>query len=107
MILCAVAPTPSYPGGEKAMKEFIADNLRQPQGGKNEEGRVFVSFFVERDGALTDLKISRSLSPACDAEALRGIKAMPRWIPGKQYMNGYGRVPERVRYNVPITFKAK
>ena len=107
MILCAVAPTPSYPGGEKAMKEFIADNLRQPQGEKDKEGRVVVSFFVERDGALTDLKISRSLSPACDAEALRVIKAMPRWIPGKQYMNGYGRVPERVRYNVPITFKAK
>lgn len=100
-------PVPSYPGGVEAMKKFITDNLRYPQGEKNREGRVVVSFVVERNGALTDLEILRPLSPAFDAEALRVVKAMPRWNPGRQYMNGYGLVPVRARYNVPITFKIK
>lgn len=100
-------PVPSYPGGVEAMKKFITDNLRYPQGEKNREGRVVVSFVVERNGALTDLEILRPLSPAFNAEALRVVKAMPRWNPGRQYMNGYGLVPVRARYNVPITFKIK
>ena len=100
-------PVLSYPGGVEAMKKFITDNLRYPQGEKNREGRVVVSFVVERNGALTDLEILRPLSPAFDAEALRVVKAMPRWNPGRQYMNGYGLVPVRARYNVPITFKIK
>ena len=107
MFLDPAESVPSYPGGVEAMKKFITDNLRYPQGEKNREGRVVVSFVVERNGALTDLEILRPLSPAFDAEALRVAKAMPRWNPGRQYMNGYGLVPVRARYNVPITFKIK
>ena len=65
-----------------------------------EEGRVVVKFLVEKDGRLSHLKVVRSVSPLLDAEALRVIKAMPNWTPGR-----YEGKPVRVKYNVPIQFK--
>lgn len=98
---------PSFPGGSSALLKYIADHVRHSGGKDAGQGKVGVSFVVERDGSLSDFQITRSLDPVLDAEALRVVKGMPRWTPGKQYMNGYGLVPVRTRYNVPITFKAK
>ena len=64
------------------------------------QGCVVVSFVVEKDGSITNVKVVNSVDPSLDAEALRVVNSMPRWIPGKQ--NG---VPVRVIYNVPISFK--
>lgn len=93
---------PSFPGGDKAMFEYLAKNI-QYSDEMNEtcvQGRVIVSFFVEKDGSLTDFKVTKSLDPAYDKEVLRVIKSMPKWIPGKQ--NG---VAVRVRYFVPVNFR--
>ena len=94
---------PKYPGGTEKMFEFIADNLRWP--GDDDsciQGRVVVSFIVEKDGSLTDVKVIKSLDPAFDKEAIRVVKSMPKWKPGMD--NGE---PIRVRYSVPVTFQLK
>ena len=98
---------PSFPGGSSALLKYIADHVRHPDGKGMGQDRVVVSFVVERNGDLTGFEIVRPSSPALDAEALRVVKAMPRWEPGRRYMNGYGLVPVRTRYNLPITFKTK
>ena len=64
------------------------------------QGRVIVSFVVERDGSITDVKVVKSVDQALDKEAMRVVKSMPRWIPGKQ--NGQA---VRVKYTVPVTFR--
>ena len=92
---------PKYPGGTEKMFEFIADNLRWP--GDDDsciQGRVVVSFIVEKDGSLTDVKVIKSLDPAFDKEAVRVVKSMPKWEPGM--WNGK---PARVKFFVPIRFR--
>ncbi len=97
-----VEKMPAYPGGIQALMKFLQENVNYPDKAqeKNVQGRVIVSFIVEKDGSITDVEVIRSVDPSLDAEALRVVKSMPRWIPGKQ--NG---VPVRVKYNVPISFK--
>lgn len=75
---------PLYVGGEKAKLKFIESNLKYPQEAKQKyiEGKVIAEFIVEKDGSLTDLKIIRSLYPACDKEVLRLLSIMPKWNPG-------------------------
>lgn len=93
---------PSYPGGISQMRAFIQNNLRYPEDAIKDgiQGRVILSFIVEKDGSLTDIKVVRSVSPSLDKEAIRIVKSMPKWIPGKQ--NGRS---VRVKYIIPINFK--
>ena len=94
--------TPVFPGGDMALKTYLQQNIKYPAlAMKNkEEGRVVVKFLVEKDGRLSHLKVVRSVSPLLDAEALRVIKAMPNWTPGR-----HEGKPVRVKYNIPIQFK--
>jgi TonB family protein len=93
---------PKYPGGPEKMFEFIADNLRWP--GDDDsciQGRVIVSFIVEKDGSLTDIKVEKSIDPLFDKEAVRVVKSMPKWKPGM-----YRGKPAIVKYYIPISFRS-
>ena len=91
---------PQFPGGIKACEQFIKENLRYPDTGSDVQGRVIVSFMVERDGSLSDIKVVRGLDPAFDEEALRVVKMMPKWSPGVTD----GKISV-MRYTIPIIFK--
>ena len=93
---------PTFPGGDAALMKYLSENVKYPALAikAQEQGRVVVSFTVERDGAISDVKVARSVTPSLDAEAVRVVKAMPKWTPGKQ-----GGQLVRVRYNVPVSFK--
>ena len=94
---------PKYPGGPEKMFEFIADNLRWPEDdGSCIQGRVIISFIVEKDGSLSDIKVAKSLDPLFDEEAVRVVKSMPKWEPGMY--NGH---PARVNYSIPIRFRLR
>ena len=82
--------------------EYLGNNVKYPVVAQENgvQGRVVVSFVVERDGSITDVKVVRSVDPSLDKEAVRVVKSMPRWIPGKQ--NGQA---VRVKYNVPVAFR--
>jgi tonB family C-terminal domain len=95
---------PIFPGGDAAMMKYLSENVKYPALAikAQEQGRVVVSFTVEKDGAISDVKVARSVTPSLDAEAVRVVKAMPKWTPGKQ-----GGQLVRVRYNVPVSFRLK
>ena len=82
-----VAEEPSFPGGESALRDFISKNLRYPIFAKEKgiQGRVQVSFIVEKDGSLTDFVITESKDPSLDKEAIRVLQSMPKWNPGKHH----------------------
>ncbi len=92
---------PMYPGGMTAFYKFIGSNLKYPDAAKKEkvQGSVLISFMVEKDGLLNDIKIDRKLGYGTDEEALRVLKLAKRWNPGM--VNGK---PVRVKYNIPIKF---
>lgn len=100
-IFIVVEDPPSFPGGDEARIRFLSENIRYPQMARESgiQGTVFVTFVVERDGSVTDVRILRGIGGGCDEEAIRVIKAMPKWNPGKQR----GR-PVRVQFNMPIRF---
>ncbi|SES83047.1 energy transducer TonB [Prevotella sp. kh1p2] len=93
---------PSFPGGTKALMDFIAANLKYPAEYAENciQGRVVVSFSVNPDSTCTDFKVVHSVDSLLDAEALRVLKLMPKWNPGSR--NGR---PVKVRYAVPVTFR--
>ena len=93
---------PKFPGGEQAMIKFVAENINYPQEAKDKEiaGRVFVSFVVEKDGSVDEVKVMRGIGGGCDEEVVRVVKAMPKWKPGKQ-----AGKPVRVNYMMPFNFK--
>ena len=93
---------PSFPGGQGALMYFISSNLVYPATARESmiQGRVIVGFVVERDGSISNVKVSRSVDPALDKEAMRVVKSMPKWKPGKQ--NGSA---VRVKYTVPVIFR--
>ena len=97
-----VEQMPSFPGGPSALMEWLSNNVKYPVVAQENgvQGRVIVSFVVERDGSITDVKVVRGVDPSLDKEASRVVRAMPRWIPGKQ--NGSA---VRVKYNVPVAFR--
>lgn len=97
-----VEQMPSFPGGNSALMEYLQQNVKYPVVAQENgvQGRVVVSFVVEKDGSITDVKVVRSVDPSLDKEAARVVKSMPRWIPGKQ--NGSA---VRVKYNVPVSFR--
>ena len=94
-----VEQMPSFPGGQEALMTYINHNIKYPEEDCG-QGRVTVSFIVEKDGSITNATIRRSVDPAFDREALRVVSSMPKWIPGK---NNGRKV--RVRFNVPVQFK--
>ena len=97
-----VEEMPSFPGGPAALMQFLQSNTHYPPVAQENgvQGRVTVSFVVEKDGSITDVQVARSADPSLDKEAIRVVKSMPRWTPGRQ--NGS---TVRVKFNVPVTFK--
>ena len=93
---------PEFPGGVNAMMEYLRGNLKYPESAKKykQEGRVFIGFVVEKDGSVTNVNVLRGVCEELDNEAVRVVKAMPRWTPG---MNE-GK-PVRVQYTLPVVFK--
>jgi protein TonB len=101
-VFTIVEEMPSYPGGEAERNKFLAENIVYPQQATENgiQGTVYVSFVVDSKGNVTDVKILRGIGGGCDEEALRVVKMMPKWHPGKQ--NGK---QVRVLFNMPIYFK--
>ena len=101
-IFTVVEQMPMFPGGDAALMGYLRDNIHYPTVAAENgvQGRVVVGFVVERDGSITDVNIIRSVDPSLDREAMRVVKSMPRWTPGKQ--NGSA---VRVKYQVPVTFR--
>jgi protein TonB len=100
-IFTAVEQAPTFPGGDGAFGKYLGKNIRYPAIARenNVQGRVVLTFVVERDGSLTDIKVLRSLGSGTDEEAVRVLKASPKWKPGIQ--NGR---PVRVQYSIPVNF---
>jgi len=100
-VYTVVEEQPSYPGGEEARIRFLQENIKYPEEAKELgiRGKVFVTFVVEIDGSISDIRVLRGIGGGCDEEAIRVVDAMPRWIPGKQSGS-----PVRVQYNLPIKF---
>ena len=96
-----VEEMPQYPGGVGKLMEYVSMNVRYPKEAESKsiQGRVVTTFVIEKDGSIADAEVVKSVDPALDAEALRVIKAMPKWTPGKQ-----DGKPIRVKYTMPITF---
>ena len=97
-----VEQMPSFPGGQSALLQYLSSNIKYPVVAEENgvQGRVIVTFVVERDGSITDVRVVKSVDPSLDKEAQRVVKSMPKWIPGKQ--NGSA---VRVKYTVPVTFR--
>lgn len=100
-IFTIVEEQPSFPGGEAALMEFLGKNIAYPPMARESgiQGTVFVTFVVEPDGSVTNVKILRGIGGGCDEEAMRVVRNMPKWKPGKQR----GK-PVRVQFNLPIRF---
>jgi protein TonB len=94
---------PSYPGGLSALLTRIARNLRYPREAQEAyiQGRVMVSFVVERDGSVTNVRVQKPVNPHLDREAVRVVKTIEKWTPGK---NKKGEAA-RVRLSVPVSFR--
>ena len=101
-IFTVVEQMPMFPGGDAALMGYLRDNMHYPTVAAENgvQGRVVVGFVVERDGSITDVNVLRSVDPSLDREAMRVVKSMPRWNPGKQ--NGSA---VRVKYQVPVSFR--
>lgn len=100
-IFFIVEEMPEFPGGQLALRNFLATSVKYPVIAQENgiQGKVFVNFVVAKDGTITNAKIARGVDPALDKEALRVVNSLPKWKPGKQ-----GGKPVRVSYTVPINF---
>ena len=98
---CIPETMPQFPGGQGVMMKYLAANIKYPASAvkAKKQGRVIVTFIVQKDGSVTHAKIAKSVDPELDAEALRIVKAMPKWTPGTQ--NGK---PVNVKYTLPVNF---
>lgn len=101
-VLIKVEQMPVYPGGNKALRDYLIDNIKYPKEAveKKIEGKVILTFVVSKEGKVENVKIKRSLTRECDKEAVRVVRNMPTWIPGVQD----GKIVS-VQYTLPITFK--
>ena len=93
---------PEFPGGMEALTKYLSENIKYPEQAKKDkiQGKVYISFVVEKDGSVADAKVLRGIGGGCDEEALRVVNAMPKWTPGKQR-----NTPVRVQFNLPVVFK--
>ena len=96
-----VEEMPVFPGGIQGMIKFLSENISYPKEAQKKKisGRVLVSFVVEKNGSVSEVQTETSLYPSLDEEAVRVVKSMPNWIPGKQ-----GGQVVRVKYTLPVTF---
>ena len=101
-VFVVVEKSPEFPGGNDSLYAFIGRNIKYPEAAKKNkiEGRVFVTFVVEKDGQVSSAKILRDIGGGCGEEALRVVNSMPKWKPGTQRGN-----PVRVQFNLPIMFQ--
>ena len=101
-IFMVVEEDPEFPGGIDSLYAFIRRNLHYPEEAWNNkiEGTVYVTFSVEKDGSISNVKLLRDIGGGCGAEAVRVVKLMPKWKPGKQR-----GIPVRTQFNLPIKFK--
>ena len=92
----------AFTGGIGQLMKYLSENIKYPKEalGKSIQGRVYINFIVEPDGHVSNVKVIRGIGGGCDEEAVRVVKAMPKWKPGKQRGKA---VP--VYYNLPINFK--
>jgi len=100
--MAMVEQKPQFPGGDAAMYKWLSQNINYPAQASEEgiSGKVYIQFVVEKDGSITNAQVARSKHPALDAEAVRIVRNMPRWSPGRN--NGQ---PVRVTYILPVTFR--
>ena len=101
-IFDVVEQQPSFPGGQGALLSWLSSNIHYPPVAEENgiQGKVVVSFVVEPDGSISNVAVVRGVDQSLDKEAVRVVKSMPKWNPGKQ--NGQA---VRVKYNLPVTFK--
>ena len=101
-IFMVVEQMPEFPGGQAELFKYISQNIQYPAIAKENgiQGKVFIQFVVGKDGSITNVTVLRGVDPSLDKEAVRVVKNMPKWKPGKQR----GK-PVYVRYQVPINFK--
>ena len=103
-IFQVVENDPEFPGGAEAMYKYLAQNIKYPQLARenNITGRVYLQFVVEKDGSVTNVKVMRDIGGGCGAEAVRVVKSMPKWTPGKQRGKAV-----RVYYQIPVNFSLR
>lgn len=101
-IFTAVEQNPEFPGGAAEMYKYLSKNIRYPGAASraNIQGRVFLQFVVNTDGSITDVEVVKGVGFGCDEEAVRVVKSMPKWKPGRQS----GRAV-RVKYTLPVNFQ--
>jgi len=92
---------PDFPGGDSTRLRFLSENINYPTLAREAgiQGVVYVTFVVEKNGQIRNVKVLRGIGGGCDEEAVRVVESMPNWIPGKQR-----NVPVRVQFNMPIRF---
>jgi len=100
-IFTVVESMPEFPGGQPKLYTYLGEHIKYPVMAKESgiQGKVFVTFVVETDGSITDVRLLRGIGGGCDEEAIRVVQSMPNWRPGKQR----GK-PVRVQYNLPVRF---
>jgi protein TonB len=97
-----VEQMPVFPGGEKELLKWLGENINYPTIAQEQgiQGKVFLRFVVRPDGSVDDVQVVKSLEPSCDKEAVRAVKKMPKWVPGRQNGNAVN-----VYYSLPVTFR--
>jgi TonB family protein len=100
-VFTLVEKMPSYPGGEEARIKFFTENIKYPQEARKKgiTGTVYVTYVVEKDGSITNVKIIRGIGGGCDEESVRVVSSMPKWNPGMEKAK-----PVRTQFNIPIKF---
>lgn len=103
-IFTVVEEQPQFPGGEEALAKYLRENIKYPDEAKslNISGIVYLTFVVEENGSISGLQVIRGIGGGCDEEALRVVRGMASWVPGKQR-----GVPVRVQFNLPVRFTLK
>lgn len=103
-IFTVVENDPEFPGGMEALYKYLAQNIKYPQLARDNgiTGKVYVQFVVEKDGSIANPKVLRDIGGGCGQEAIRVVKSMPKWTPGKQRGKAV-----RVQFNLPVNFSLK
>lgn len=101
-VFIAVEVMPEFPGGTTAMMEYLSKSVKYPSDALAVKitGKVYVSFVINENGKVTDVKVLRGIGTSCDKEAIRVVSEMPDWTPGTQ-----NEKPVKVKYTLPIAFK--
>jgi protein TonB len=103
-ILLIAEEMPMFPGGNCALLSYLSGNVKYPLIAQENgiQGKVFIQFVVDEQGSISEVQVLRGVDVALDNEALRVVRQMPKWKPGRQ-----GGKAVKVRYTVPISFKLK